>query len=250
MIYLCSLPGQICKALTNCSWIGKLLDQFAKLKRSIGCHKPPFPKKPCCTFVLMHGGLSFCHLCICMAALEYKDTECTDSDPNVILGFANFLYIQIVFAFISLAFAPYLFVRLWSRILRKCQEPGFEPEPLPPAEDQKYKMVRVKLPAIKAAFKEQFLYDITVLIYFLCVFGNMILGWMAPNSITHAADCPHAEQVRSFAITYFFADFWYVPFWWCCLASCMFKGVDAEVPWPEGEGSVQATVVGVPATQS
>lgn len=251
MIYLCKAPGQLCRALTSCNFACALCDAFTKFKRSIGCHKPPFPQKPCCTFVLLHSGLSFCHICVCMAGLRYKDTECKDGDPNVMLGFGSFLYIQMAFAFISFAFAPYAFMRLWARIERKSQEPGFEPTPLQPAPDQKYKMVLIPLKTIRVGFKELFLYDISVLLYFLCVFGNMCLGWMAPNSITHAADCPHAEQVRSFAITYFFADLWYIPFWWFCGASTMFKGVAAEVPWPEGEGPApSATVVGVPATQS
>jgi len=77
------------------------------------------------------------------------------------------------------------------------------------------------------------LYDPVVLVYFLCALAVAILSLMAPNPLTHAADCPHAEQVRGWGMAFLWVDVLYVPlFYYCCPNR---NGVVAEIPWPEGE---------------
>lgn len=221
MIYIFTWPHECCK-------------QFANFKRWIGCHKPPFPKKPICTFVLAHGSWSLAQFCVCSNALNYKDS-CKDGDPNVVLGFEKFIMIQMFFAIISGLFGFYAFVRVWAKIMSLMESPEHQPDELSPAEDRKYKMIRIKLHTIRAGFKAVCLYDIGVLIYFLASVAIAVLSFMAPNAITHASECPHAEPVRSFGIGFVLIDAIYVPLWWFCCPNR--KGVVAEIPWPK-EGSV------------
>lgn len=220
MIYIFKGPCAFCK-------------NFAAFKREIGCRKPPITQKPLNTFLLVQGCLGLNALYWCLAARKYQDTECRDGDPDVLLGFETFLQIVTAFSFVSLLFAAYAFVRVWKKILRLSGTPGFEPSELPPPDDMKYKKIRIPLATVRAAAKEVFKYDLIVLGYFLCSLCVAVLCLMAPNSITHAADCPHAQEVRSVGMTFLWADALYAPTWWFCCPNR--KGVVAEIPWQEGE---------------
>lgn len=226
MIYLCS-PCKLC-------------DQVAKLKRSIGCRKPSFPQKPTCTFVIVSAGLSFAHLFNCFVALDFASSECKDGEPGVLLGFQKFLHIQIAFAVLSLIFALYFLKRVWSRILKLTGTDGFEAEDLQPAPDQKYRMIRISHRTIRQGFKDVVKFDMVVLLYFFACLGILVLSFFSPTRITHMADCPHASEVRSLGMTFFWVDALWVPIWWYC---CSFKkGVVAEIPWNKTEPGI---VVGV-----
>lgn len=237
MIYIFQGPRKLCAGL-------------AQLKRQIGCRKPGFPKKPLNTFVLLQGGLSLAHICVGIAARKYKDTECKEGDDFVVLGFEKFLDIQVAYAVVSLFFTAYFFKRVWSRIVKLTLsgDPQYKPQELPPADDMKYKMVKIPLKTIRDAFRQIMKYDIVVLVYFLCTVAIAVLSFMAPNSITHASDCPHAEEVRSFGMTYLWMDALYIPVWWFCCPNR--KGVVAEIPWPKDALKPGGTVVGTPAASA
>jgi hypothetical protein len=221
MIYIFSWPKEFCKA-------------FAVWKRGIGCHKPPATKKPLNTFAALQGCMSLAALYVCSWARQYTDTECVDGDEDVVLGFETFTNIVTCMAIVGLLFAAYVFMRFWNKVLALNGTEGYPYTTLQPADDQKYKMINVPLKTIRAAFKQMMLYDPVVLIYFLCALAVAILSLMAPNSLTHAADCPHAEQVRGWGMAFLWVDALYVPlFYYCCPNR---NGVDAEIPWPEGEG--------------
>merc|ERR1712087_801121 len=104
----------------------------------------------------------------------------------------------------------------WKKIMTLTGKPGYEPEQRSPPDDMKYKTIHIPLTTIRAAFKELVKYDMFVLVYFLCAVAVAVLSFMAPNSITHAADCPHAVEVRSWGMSFLWLDVLYVPLWYFC----------------------------------
>jgi len=215
------------------SWPKELLKGFAGWKRGIGCHKPPATKKPLNTFVAVQGCMSLAALYVCSSARQYTDSECLDGDEDVMLGFEAFTNIVTLMAILALGFAAYMWMRFWNQVLALNGTEGYDYTTLEPADDKKWKMIKVDVKTVKATFKNMMLYDLVVLTYFLCALAVAILSLMAPNSLTHAADCPHAEQVRGWGVAIFCVDVMYVPLWYYCCPNR--AGVVAEILWPEGE---------------
>jgi len=235
----------------------------------LGCRKPPFHQKPLFSLLFPTGLLSLAVLVSCADAFKYTDKECKDTDPNVTIGFVNFVYIQVVFALVAPAFVWYTGFRTWKKVLNNRGQPNFpvvdatvtttasgrnvlgalsgkKPDSGPSVtpETSKWKPINVPSTTVKTAFKEIFKFDLVVALYFILTLAVMVLCTMAPSDITHAADCSHAVTLRGLGMIYFWGTFVWCPSWWYCLS----KGSTfAEVHWDDPG---IPTVMGVPAGQA
>merc|ERR1719291_1046891 len=118
--------------------------------------------------------MSLATLYVCSWAMKYTDTECLDGDEDVMLGFAAFTNIVLVMAILAMLFAAYMFMRFWPKVLALNGTEGYPYETLEPADDKKWKMIKVPVKTIKATFKNMMLYDLGVLTYFLCALAVAI----------------------------------------------------------------------------
>jgi len=184
--------------------------------------------------VFVSGLLSLWQLYSCYYALNLQDTKCKD-DEEVTLGFANFIYIQMAFAFFNLPFLKQFQPRVVRRILKIAVEAGSPTQPLGERTHRQWRWqkcaseeirsewqsIDIKMEIVRQGVRETFLYDLWVLGYFIACIGIGVLSIISPNQITHMSTCSAIVSVHLngigflvWALTYglFVVIFWF--FWW------------------------------------
>jgi len=127
------------------------------------------------------------------------------------VGMLNWLYLQIAFACVHLLFAPYLQCRLWSKLTEKATEVN---------------SAELDSEEVRAAFRQVFLYDIGVCLYFFIWVASGAWSWMGWSWAVDNPGCNPGGWPRwAASLGYFFFVFvvLYAAGWWTYV-HCMSEG--------------------------
>lgn len=261
MDYICN-PARTFKDL-------KLFVGFPPSQRSWG---GGFKSKPLALFVVLSALLSVWQFYSCYYALGFRNDPCSNPREDVTIGFANFIYIQIAFAFLNLYFLNEFQKRVVRRIVRLAGWPGIPAEAIPGPVLEKmhtkwqwregksecirtqWKTIEITKEIVRQGVREAFLYDLRVLFYFIASFGIMVLSFMSPSEMTHMSTCPEIDMVRWNGMSFFLLAATYTAlvscFWFFCFGSDAVCQVLVDVrPLGPGMGN-QATTLGAPSNRT
>jgi len=200
-----------------------------------------FTEKPLCSFViityLMAGGQLYCSF----AGLDADGIKNPNAKPkcdftsrDAFVGPTSWLYGQMGFALLSLLFAPYFQMKVWSAIVTKINSPDFV---LPPEEQAKIgtdKKPRVPKKEITEAFKKVFMEDFGVLFYFFAIIAQLFWSqkghsWLNANAnfqevpvVDPCGLSGNAGLSANLGKAFCFVTFFYTVMWFCgCCAGSL-----------------------------
>lgn len=112
MHYICHNP--ICQNPATTFKETKLLLGFPPSGR---VWRGGFRKKPLALFIVVSGLLSVWQIFSCVQAYAFIDDQCAEDPDDVMVGYTNYIYIHLAFAFFNLAFCKVFQGRAVKRIL-------------------------------------------------------------------------------------------------------------------------------------
>lgn len=222
---LCALPGRACTACGDCC---KQVDckPIEECCKSAGQGCSQFTEKPLSSFVVIAFVMSILEAYCCISALnDPTESMCIfPSGTGSQIGVQNWLYVQMGFSVLNLAFAPWFQRQVWNQILTDLQQQGGAVMTGPSQ--------TVSASVVQNAFKSVFLQDIGVLFYFFCLLASFAWSYQGKTWITEgSAQCdPNGSMGWSYGmgLGYFWVAFWYSIFWYYC--SCCAGSVQLKEP--------------------
>lgn len=238
----CACPYRTCSAL--CELSNRLLEfrfDCDGSRRSCGaCVKAcadavidslHFAEKPLGSFVFINAILSFADIYFCVRSLTDRRIEhCIMNAP---MSISSWLSLQIMFACINLFYALYL----QSRLVGKLSEMSLASD-----------LRRSSRKQIRAAFREVFLYDAGVLIYFISSLGAWAWCWFGSEWISTGINCdPNQSSSSAYSLGFWLlgVSLAYTLIWYRCSCFSTFRlsgpeSRDAEVLQAESPDAVES----------
>mmetsp|Transcript_36249 Transcript_36249/g.102096 ORF Transcript_36249/g.102096 Transcript_36249/m.102096 type:complete len:429 (+) Transcript_36249:63-1349(+) len=201
---LCAECGRLCNEI-NCKPCTDCCDQCGVLCSS-------WFHRPLGAYVLMAVLLGGAETAFCMwALLEGKDIFAGCKLPpdsfGEQVGMINWLYVQLGLAGLNVVFAPYIQYQLG----QKLDEEATEQDPNSP-------LVEVSQAKVKEAFKDVFLHDIGVCLYFFALVFSFVWSFMGANWAQYNHGCDpegHAGTAANFGTFFCIFVLLYTMLWYC-----------------------------------
>jgi len=248
---LCSLPGMACRACgdackaINCTWAKDCCNFFGK-----GCTH--FMERPLSTYVLISVCLSLFQIycCVDYMGLSSADSATATAETpagkkacefgdNAAISFTVWNFLMLGFAVVNLLFAPYFQAQVWNVIMEN-QDSFVDGDAVPPAPPGKEAVAPspgkwcVPRELVQASFKQTFLEDFGVLIYFFLLMGAFFLCVQGNSWMASSKNCSLSEEgwISSVGEYFFAVAVVYTMLWYCC--PCCAKSIAIEKDVPEG----------------
>jgi len=226
----CTLCGECCKAI-NCKPIKDCCDTLAR-----GCSG--FVEKPLSSFVVITIILSVVEIAFLAMALTAEGiSDCAlPSDASV--GLTVWCMIQLAFAVINVAFAPYFQYKVWRKLFEETDAENLlqsQPE------------IQVEKSMVQDSFKYVFMNDFGVCFYFFGLIAAFYWSSVGYKWIAGMSGCAVDKSGLLIAANigwwFFLFAVLYTVAWYCCACcakSTVIKGADfAPVPPQDVEEPLQ-----------
>lgn len=186
---------------------------------------------PLSTYVVIKFCMALAMIGSCLGALnepKFTDGKCEFSGSGKDIGLENWLYVQLGFAGLHLVFSPYFQCRLWGKVNMMASQ---LPRP-PPGEP-----LTVPGDKVHEAFKDIFLTDIGVCLYFLATVANFVWSYLGSTWITDGGPSCGLNSYPGWSYYLGMCFCWvavvYTTLWYCC-SCCSSSVVLREQPVIQG----------------
>jgi len=192
----CTMPHKICEKCSEACENSPCAICCQRLSEKVN----ELINRPLGGFVFMAVWVAVLELACCGYAIYNQDllVNCQFRTPMFGLGIHHWLSLQLGFSALNLVFAPYLQTQVWRTLIFEAKE---RDNPSGPISDRTLQAnteqgpIRASKQDVAEAFKQVFMYDIGVCLYFFVLCASFYTSWYGDGQIlADRQNCDYAAE--------------------------------------------------------